>query len=554
MVKFEPEELAVSQVNHLPIVKAYAKKIQLIETINKMVSSQMRVSIGHVLLAMVMDTLSGRSPLYRLSEFYEDKDTELLLGRTIAPEAFRDHNLGRVLDAVFEVGTVQIFGEIARMAAFHFDIDTRVLHHDTTSISVFGDYEWVDPPFLITYGHSKDKRPDLKQFLVSMLCAEGNIPIFGKTEDGNGSDKTINNTLLTRVSTYMAKHELGEDAFVYIADSAMVTEDNLKQFIGPNRFLTRLPATYSECSRAIHEAVEADKWTQIGAINETPSTSKRPAAIYRAYETRVELYGIRYRAVVYHSSAHDKRRHKRIDRAMSREKKELEKVCKKARAAPFYCKADADVAVSRLMAMGEYHTIRAEIMEIPRFSKGRPGKDGPGTPSRIEYVLSLRIEEDKHKLEPPRLEAGCFVMMTNLADDRERQSYPSEKLLRMYKEQYGVEEKNFGFLKDPVIVNSIFLKKAERIEVLGLILLISLLIWRLIERSLRLHVEKTGKQLPGWDRRKTDRPTAFMMTTKFINILVVKTEKMRRLVRPLKPDQMAYIVALGLSETIFTDP
>jgi len=54
-----------------------------------------------------------------------------------------------------------------------------------------------------------------------------------------------------------------------------------------------------------------------------------------------------------------------------------------------------------------------------------------------------------------------------------------EKLLRMYKEQYGIE-KNFGFLKDPVIVNRKKKKKAERIEVLGLILLISLLIWRLI--------------------------------------------------------------------------
>jgi hypothetical protein len=31
-------------------------------------------------------------------------------------------------------------------------------------------------------------------------------------------------------------------------------------------------------------------------------------------------------------------------------------------------------------------------------------------------------------------------------------------------------EKNFSFLKDPVIVNSLFLKKAERIEVLGLVL------------------------------------------------------------------------------------
>ena len=553
MAKVELKDLTVSQVNHLPIIKAFANKIGLVEIINRVVPSRMKVSMGHVVLAMVIDTLSGRSPLYRLTEFYDGKDTELLLGEEIDPEDFRDHNLGRVLDAIFKAGTVMVFGEVARMAVLHFGIDTDVLHHDTTSISVFGDYDLVDPPFLITYGHSKDKRPDLKQFIVSMLCAEGNIPIFGKTEDGNGSDKTINNTLLSNVSKYMLKHQPGEDVFIYIADAAMVTEANLKHFLDANRFLTRLPANYSECSRAIHEAVEANGWTDIGKINETPSTSKRPAASYRAYETGVELYGRRYRAVVYHSSAHDKRRHKKIDRAITKEKKELENTCKKAGDTVFHCKADAEAAAGRFVELGKYHSVRSEVVEVPRFSKGRPKKDQPRKPSRIEYMLSFRIEEDEHKLQRPRMEAGCFVMITNLMDENEKLIYSSEKLLRMYKEQYGIE-KNFGFLKDPVIVNSIFLKKAERIEVLGLILLISLLVWRLMERSLRMHVEQTKELLPGWARRQTDRPTAFMMTTKFINILVVKVKKTRRLARPLKPDQMAYIIALGLSPSIFTEP
>jgi len=43
-------------------------------------------------------------------------------------------------------------------------------------------------------------------------------------------------------------------------------------------------------------------------------------------------------------------------------------------------------------------------------------------------------------------------------------------------------EKNFSFLKDDQIVNALFLKRPERIEALGLILLISLLLWRLIEQ------------------------------------------------------------------------
>ena len=84
----------------------------------------------------------------------------------------------------------------------------------------------------------------------------------------------------------------------------------------------------------------------------------------------------------------------------------------------------------------------------------------------------------------------------------------------MYKSQIGIE-KNFSFLKDPVIVNSIFLKKAERIEVLGLVYLIALLIWRLMERSIRQYVEVNDCKLPGWLPRQTKKPTSFMMTTKF---------------------------------------
>ena len=70
-------------------------------------------------------------------------------------------------------------------------------------------------------------------------------------------------------------------------------------------------------------------------------------------------------------------------------------------------------------------------------------------------------------------------MITNVNKDK----YPAAEILKIYKEQHGIE-KNFGFLKDPLIVNDLFLKKPERIEALGFILVISLLIWRLVERCL----------------------------------------------------------------------
>ena len=126
------------------------------------------------------------------------------------------------------------------------------------------------------------------------------------------------------------------------------------------------------------------------------------------------------------------------------------------------------------------------------------------------------IDQHDHSVKPLRLEAGCFVLLTNLSGDQEFKDWPADKLLQLYKEQNGIE-KNFGFLKDPMIVNSLFLKKPERIEVLGMILLIALLIWRLIERCMRQYVEKNNPEINGWEDRPTRKPTAFMMTTKILD-------------------------------------
>jgi transposase len=363
MQQLNTDQMIITDARHMPIVKHYAGKIGVVSTIDRMVDTQMELSPGIAILAMVLDTLSGRTPLYRLTEFFEEKDTELLLGSAIGAERFCDYNLGRSMDKIFETGTQKIFSQLAQNALTVFEVDPRRLHFDTTSVSVYGDYELYEPPFEITYGHSKDKRPDLKQFLVSMLCVERSIPILGATKDGNASDKTLNNELLTNISKYMAEHGLSPGAYVYVADAAFVTEDNLKKADGhQTMFLTRLPATYNECARLIR------------------------------------------------------------------------------------------------------------------------------------------------------------------------------------------------FLKDPAIVNSIFLKKAARIEVLGLVLLISLLIWRLMERSMRQYVENNDCTLPGWVRRQTKKPAAFMMTTKFSSIMVITVGQHRQLAKPLKSFQLEYLKAPGVTADAFIVP
>ena len=96
-------------VKHLPIVKAYAERLGLVELVNHLVPSQMELPPGIFFLGMVLDTLTGRNPLYRVEHFFEEQDTELLLGKKVNAKSFNDVNLGRFLDKVFDIGAVKIF-------------------------------------------------------------------------------------------------------------------------------------------------------------------------------------------------------------------------------------------------------------------------------------------------------------------------------------------------------------------------------------------------------------------------------------------------------------
>src|SRR4029450_5433206 len=89
------------QVQHLLIVKAYADKISLVEAIHTVVPTEMEVDLGTIVLGMILDTFSGRSPLYRLEEFFTHQDTALLLDKAVAPAAFHDDTVGRVLERLY---------------------------------------------------------------------------------------------------------------------------------------------------------------------------------------------------------------------------------------------------------------------------------------------------------------------------------------------------------------------------------------------------------------------------------------------------------------------
>ncbi len=554
--KIERSEISANEVHHWPIVRSYLERIDVVGIVNQLVSSQMEVEPGLIVQGLVMDTLSGRSPLYHLESTFEAYDRALLFGEDLPASYFSDDNVGRTLDCLYAAGTQKIFSTLAVSAVKLFDIPRHHAHFDTTSVNVYGDYSGADSdegPFKVTYGHSKDKRPDLKQFVLSTLCVGGDVPILGSVEDGNASDKVLNQGILSQISRRMQACGVEDGAFIYIADSAMVTESNLAELQGQTRFITRLPANYNECGRVILEAVEADDWTDIGVLSQARPSKNRPAAFYRGHESTVALYDHSYRAVVIHSSAHDKRRQKRLDRALQASEKELRGRGKTLEKTTFYCRADAQAAAEKAAKdTTAYHMLKVTVEERPQYPRGRPKKGEPRRPSAIHYGVKTTIVKDDDAITKARKAAGCFVMLTNVSAEGDN-GYDSEKILRTYKDQYGVE-KNFSFLKDDQIVNSLFLKRPERIEALGFILLISLLVWRLMEHQMRYYLEQEETTLPGWDNKPTQRPTAYMLTIKFKGLLILRLGTERQLARPLSDAQSAFLTALDLPATVFTQP
>ena len=95
----------------------------------------------------------------------------------------------------------------------------------------------------ITWGHSKDHRPDLKQLLyILTVTNDGGVPIYFQTASGNVTDDQ------THQATWQLLAELvGRTDFVYVADCKLATTEQMRDIASRGgRFITILPATRKE--------------------------------------------------------------------------------------------------------------------------------------------------------------------------------------------------------------------------------------------------------------------------------------------------------------------
>jgi hypothetical protein len=82
----------------------------------------------------------------------------------------------------------------------------------------------------------------LKPLVLSTLCIDRAVPMWGKPEAGNASDTTLNTPLLSEIAPLLACHGVAPGASSYMAAAALVTADNLAA-LQDTLCITRFPAT-----------------------------------------------------------------------------------------------------------------------------------------------------------------------------------------------------------------------------------------------------------------------------------------------------------------------
>ena len=513
-------EIEVRDLNHLGLLSQLWDDLGLSSVVDQCipVDDQVQLRPSVALKALCLNVVHGRDALYRVQPFFSQVPTELLLGEGVTPDLLNDDALGRHLDRLFEAGGSQLFNALSLRVIAGEGLELDRLHADTTSKLVFGEYASPhEEAISVTYGHSKDHRPDLKQVMAGVTTTTDGVPTLAEMLDGNQSDKTWHGGSLERLRQRLKIPE--ERRVHYVGDSALITQANLDTAARCGIEVTgRLPRTVGACAQLVTEAVLRDEWEELGAIVEG-----KKAARYEGQRFTSTILGQPMQGAVYRSSEPQARAEKSVRRRQQRSLKEARAEAKRLMKESYSCEADADQAHRQFQARWNDELLGVEgVVERRRVEgryerRGRPAL-GVGRPVTEEIGLRIEVVADEARAEQAILDESCFVLV-HLG--RERLS--ARELLEAYKGQ-SVVETRFPFLKDAKWADLFFVKRTERVEALGYVLLISLLLWTVWERRVRRGLVASGeaplRDVTGMEK---SRPTAMVCTHILRGLRVART-------------------------------
>src|SRR6202163_2228898 len=208
----------------LPLINHFIQRLGLEEALDKYVPSDARSAVSHAraLGVLLRSIIVEREPIYRQNETVHEFAAGMFGISAEEMLHLSDDRLGRALDRLFDADRAALLTEVALAAAERFGVNFDECHNDSTTISFYGSYRGASGRKIrgrtapvITYGHSKGHRPDMKQLLfILTMTADGNIPVaFPRTDGTRGGARPHSDTWKT------LRALAGRSDFLYVADT-----------------------------------------------------------------------------------------------------------------------------------------------------------------------------------------------------------------------------------------------------------------------------------------------------------------------------------------------
>jgi transposase len=552
-------ELRSYEVGALPLLNRIVARMHLQRLLSEHLpedDSRTELSTVTTLLVLFANLLMAREPVYGVGEWAALFPPDLLGLRTQDLARLHDDRLGRCLDRMFErIGPTLIMA-VVRHVIREFTVGLDELHNDSTTVSFYGAYDDAGqeseqrgrPTHAITWGHSKARRPDLKQLLyILTVTSDGNVPVYFSSDSGNTVDDG------THIGTWDLLYELiGHADFLYVADCKLASSENLSHIATRGgRFVTVLPRGRSEdvtFRQRLRTTPAVLKWTLLYALAD--DHGHQVDELFVCDDDHVHSEG--YRLLWYRSTRKAEQDESKRARSIQKVTEALGDLRERLQGprTRFRERSKVEQAVAQVLADAEASSwllVEIEEQEEETFrqaTRGRPSEQTKylkETRSRFTLTWKLNMES----LSEAEREDGVFPLLTN---DRK---LSATEVLRAYKRQ-PLLEKRFSQFKTDFAVAPVFLKNVSRIQGLLAAYFFALLVQTLLERELRQAMERAGEaSLPLYpEARPCARPTTHRLIEVFSSIqrheVRVGGGETQVMVTKLTPTQRSIVRLMGL--------
>jgi len=482
----EQFETRFKQVDTLPMVKHFMDELDLLNLFTKYVPAASDSLAKHAesLCILTANIICENKPLYKvckwLSKYSDGIDQD-----PVKASLFNDDRLARSLSALFQADRHSIMTEVAGNAIAVHKLLTDEIHNDSTSVTFIGKYDNPDSEAVqLKHGHNKDFRPDCKQIVFGLnITNDGHVPLSYRLFDGNTNDD------VTHIPNWNGlRNLLGKEDFIYVADCKLCSHKNLLHIAeNDGRFITIVPKDRKEVKKFLAHLREYDvKWKDAFSIES--SRKKGEMNIYKTYESGRTKDG--FRIIFVRSSLKERedkaRRQKKIKKALT----SLEELSPKLNAYHLKTKKEIKAAVDKIckpvkeLIDVQILTDRKQVKV--KVSPGRPSLTKSVYKNKWEFTHRLEWEVNKKALADASKSDGIFPLITNT-------ELEAGEVLRKYKNQPFLEKRMYT-KKTVLEVAPVFLKKEKRIEAILFLYFVALMIVSLIERKIRMNMEREAIQ------------------------------------------------------------